>query len=107
MRKSIILVAALLAVLAASGCSTMTMGEKSLTDATRTAVDRNIINSKSTKADVRNAYGEPGAKTPTDKGGEFWYYSLAQNFIGGSKVKTLAVTFNDKGVVTEHQYDAY
>lgn len=106
MRKYFFSVALIASMLAAAGCTTM--GEKSLDPATRRTVDQNIVDGKTTMAEVQAAYGEPGAKeTKIVGGGQFWYYSMANHYVFGAKVKTLAVTFNDQGVVVSHQYDVY
>ena len=107
MRKSFFAVALIASMLAATtGCTTM--GEKSLDPMTRRLVDQTIIDGKTTMEQVKAAYGEPGAKeTKIVGGGQFWYYSMANHYVFGGKVKTLAVTFNDKGLVTSHQYDVY
>jgi len=71
------------------------------------SVDKYIVDGKTTMTDVKAAFGDTDAKKQTMDGGEFWYYSVVNHYGVTATIKTLAVTFDDKGIVTNHVYGKY
>jgi|APMI01.1.fsa_nt_gi outer membrane protein assembly factor BamE (lipoprotein component of BamABCDE complex) len=100
--KKYFAVALIASMFAATGCTTM--GDQSLTMADQASVDRYIVDGKTTMAEVRAVFGDTKSKEQTKAGGELWYYSAVNHRIVTATVKTLAVTFDRKGVVTSHRY---
>jgi len=100
--KKLLSTALVALMLSAAGCSTL--GDQSLAATDRATVDRYIVDGKTTMANVRAIFGETNTKNQTDTGGEFWYYGVVNQHIVSVTIKTLAVTFNNKGVVINHRY---
>jgi len=100
--KKLIAVALVALSLVATGCTTM--GDQSLTTADQASVDHYIVDGKTTMAEVRAIFGEAKTKEQPKTGGELWYYSSVSHRVVTATVKTLAVTFDRKGIVTSHRY---
>lgn len=98
-----------------SGCASV--GVQQLKDESASTVSEKIIKGKSTKDDVRKAFGDPTETSFTDGGNELWRYkythstSKPQNFIpvinlfaSGADVdkKELVVFFDDNGIVKNY-----
>lgn len=63
-----------------------------------------IVNGKTTKAEVKNRYGNP-FRVGYENGDEKWTYGYYQfKVFGASENKDLAITFNKKGVVSSYSY---
>jgi len=92
-------------------------GVQQLKDESSDSVSEKIIKGKSTKDDVRGAFGDPTETSFTDSGKEIWRYkyshstSKPQNFIplvnlftSGADVdkKELVVFFDDEGIVKNY-----
>lgn len=100
--KKILVIALAASMFAAAGCTTL--GDQSLAATDKATVDRYIVDGKTTMADVRAVFGETKSKEQTKAGGEFWYYSAVNQRFVTATIKTLGITFNDKGIVTSHRY---
>ena len=111
--KHIIIIAC--AVLVLSGC--VTMGNERMKGQTKESVASKITEGKTTKEEVRAAYGDAAAVSFTDSGNEIWTYSYtravptAQTFIpivglfaGGANTTTtgLVVLFDRNGIVSKY-----
>lgn len=109
--KLLLITAAALSLVMA-GCASS--GNKVLKEETSKSVAEKITKGKTTKAQVRELYGDPMETSFTDSGKEIWKYHFikahvkATNFIpvvsmfaSGSEgdKKELVVLFNSKGVV--------
>jgi outer membrane protein assembly factor BamE (lipoprotein component of BamABCDE complex) len=107
--------AAFLVTAVMSGCASQ--GVQQLKEESASTVSEKITKGKSTRDDVRKAFGDPTETSFTDSGNELWRYkyshetSKAQNFIpvvnlfaSGADVdkKELVVFFDDKGVVKNY-----
>ncbi|MFP6561950.1 outer membrane protein assembly factor BamE [Paraburkholderia sp. B3] len=95
-----------------AGCASAGVQQLKTEDAT--TVSAKITRDRSTKDDVRAAFGDPTETSFTDSGNEIWRYRyshstakginfvpLANLFMSGQDVdkKELVVLFDDKGVV--------
>jgi outer membrane protein assembly factor BamE (lipoprotein component of BamABCDE complex) len=86
-----------LLALLAGGC--VTMGRDFPTDPVKS-----IVNGKTTREDVRNAFGQP-YQTGIEDGMESWtYYKIKYRGPKESKSKELHITFDKKGVVDSHSF---
>lgn len=92
---------ALVASAFVSGCATL--GDQSLAKTDQVAVDRYIVDGKTTMADVRAVFGDTNSKERIEDG-EFWYYSAVNHKMVSVTIKTLGITFNNNGIVTSHRY---
>ncbi|MBB5413487.1 outer membrane protein assembly factor BamE (lipoprotein component of BamABCDE complex) [Paraburkholderia sp. HC6.4b] len=112
-KTSVVVAAVAIAVLA--GCASQ--GVQQLKEENASTVGEKIIKGKSTRDDVRKAFGDPTETSFTDSGNELWRYkyshstSKAQNFIpvinlfaSGADVdkKELVVFFDDNGIVKNY-----
>ena len=101
----------LLAAVLLAGCAT---GNTSIANESADTVQQKIIKGKTTKADLRAAFGEP-SDTGISDGQEFWGYQMAtssaKTFIpfaslatGSSGIvgKYLMIKFDKKGVVESY-----
>ena len=98
--------------LALSACATY--GNQSIKEETQSSVSSKMIEGKTTKAEVRQLFGDPISTTFTDAGNEIYKYKFidsqakAINFIpivnifksgmDGTK-KTLTILFDGQGIV--------
>ncbi|SDS32156.1 hypothetical protein [Opitutus sp. GAS368] len=95
-----------------TGCASS--GNESLRKESESSIQQKIVEGKTTKAEVKLAYGSPFTTSFTDGGLEIWNYELAKmsadaiNYVplvglfGGSASgtkKQLVILFDDKGVV--------
>ncbi|AQH05951.1 hypothetical protein A9R05_44160 (plasmid) [Burkholderia sp. KK1] len=118
MKKISFLVPVIVAAMLA-GCATA--GNEHLESASQETVGASIVQGKSTKADVSNAYGAANKVSFTDSGLEIWTYEyahatpkainfvpVANLFVHGADVqkKSLTVLFDDKGVVKKFTFAA-
>ena len=99
--KKYFAVALIASMFAATGCTTM--GDQSLATADQASVDRYIVNGKTTMAEVQAVFGDTKTKEGSPDGA-MWYYSAVNHRIVNATIKTLAVNFNTKGIVTSHRY---
>jgi outer membrane protein assembly factor BamE (lipoprotein component of BamABCDE complex) len=94
-----------------AGCAT---GNTSIATESTATIQQKLINGKTTKTEVRAAFGEPSDAGIND-GKEYWGYQMAQasakTFIpfaalvtgsSGISGKYLRITFDKKGVVTSY-----
>ena len=100
--KKLLVSALVVSMFAAAGCTTM--GDQSLASTDQAAVDRYIVDGKTTMVDVRAVFGDTKSKEQASAGGEFWYYSAVNHRVVTATIKSLGVTFNSKGIVTSHRY---
>lgn len=77
--KKIILVAALSVIMA--GCASS--GNRSLEKETQVSVQSKIQNGVTSKAQVRQTFGDPTGVSFTDGGNEIWTYALAKVKVDG------------------------
>jgi outer membrane protein assembly factor BamE (lipoprotein component of BamABCDE complex) len=109
------IVTGLLVASVLGGCASV--GVQQLKDESAASVSEKIAKGKSTKEDVRKAFGDPTETSFTDSGNEIWRYKYAhatskpQNFIplvniftSGQDVdkKELVVFFDDGGIVKNY-----
>jgi outer membrane protein assembly factor BamE (lipoprotein component of BamABCDE complex) len=88
-------------------------------NATKDSIYAQVVEGKTTQAEVQQAYGVPTGKTFTDGGNEIWTYSYAYMtakginyvpivglFAGGADVekKQLVLLFDKDGVVTRRVF---
>jgi outer membrane protein assembly factor BamE (lipoprotein component of BamABCDE complex) len=114
MSRNKLLIAAL-AMTLLGGCASQ--GVKQLKEESAATVAEKITRGKSTKEDVRTAFGDPTETSFTDSGNELWRYRytyatskvinfvpVANLFTSGADVdkKELVVFFDDKGVVKNY-----
>ena|SRR5471032_649900 len=94
-----------------TGCAT---GNTSIAAESSATIEQKIVKGKTTKADLRAAYGEP-SETGTNEGKEYWAYQMARsNGIGmipfativtgasGITGKYLRISFDKKGFVESY-----
>ena len=104
-------IAALVAMATISGLTGCATGNMSLANESAATIQQKIVKGKTTKADLRAAYGEP-SETGIDAGNEYWGYQMAEtsamgmvpfaNMVTGSNGITsryLRITFDKKGLV--------
>ncbi|QMI49735.1 outer membrane protein assembly factor BamE [Burkholderia sp. MBR-1] len=75
MKKTFAAFAIMLAVGTLAGCASA--GNTQLKETTRESLDQKLIQGKTTKQDVRDAFGDPSAVGYTDGGREVWTYVYA------------------------------
>jgi len=103
--------ALMMAVAMLTGCAT---GNTSISNESAASIQQKIVKGKTTKADLRAAFGEP-SETGVNEGKEFWAYQMAQSsgksyipfaslVTGSSGIsgKYLRISFNKKGVVESY-----
>jgi len=90
----------LAAALVATGCATS--GAHDLASADRPAIERAVIDGKTTAGQVRAMFGEPQTRLEGDP--SMWVYTHTRSGLR-SEVKTLGVRFNRAGVVTSHTFE--
>ena len=88
-------------------------------NANQESIYAQVVEGKTTQADVQRMYGEPASKTLTDGGNEVWTYAYAYatpkgiNFVpfvnllaGGADVekKQLVIMFDKEGLVSRRVY---
>lgn len=108
MKNLLIILLPTLIATALIGCAT---GNTSIANESADTVQQKIIKGKTTKSDLRAAYGEP-SETGINSGKEYWAYQMAQtsakgylpfaSLVTGSNGitgKYLRITFDKKGVV--------
>ena len=98
-----------------AGCASA--GNQKLADQNKQSIDQKIVVGKTTKADIKNSFGEPTSISFTDAGNEIDTYSYshaspkARNFIpfvglfaGGADVnsKTLVIMFDKNDAVSKY-----
>lgn len=94
--KKLLISLAVMALLA-SGC--VTMGRDFASEPVKS-----IVNGKSTKEDIRTAFGQP-YQTGIEDGMESWtYYKIKYRGPKKTKSKELHITFDKNGVVDSHSY---
>ena len=95
-------------VLAISGCASH--GNRSIARATQENVGANVEIGKTTKADVKLAYGSPLTVGFTDSGNEIWRYAFARgraNWFTGNittQGKELVFFFDKAGIVRNYSF---
>lgn len=104
------LAAAMTAALALTGCST---GSKSLAQESYESIGEKITKGKTTKDEVRSAFGNPKSVSRTGNE-ELWVYHLTRTngklfipvagaFMSNTvATKVLTVTFNPRGIVKDY-----
>jgi len=110
-----IVIAAALGVTVLAGCASH--GIQQLKDESASSVSAKITKGKSTKDDVRAAFGDPTETSFTDSGNELWRYKYSHStakginfvpivnmFSSGADIdkKELVVFFDDQGVVKNY-----
>jgi len=108
---SIVVTTLLMSAALLSGCAT---GNTSIANESAASIQQKIVKGKTTKADLRAAFGEP-SETGINEGKEFWAYQMAQSsgksyipfaslVTGSSGIsgKYLRISFNKKGVVESY-----
>jgi outer membrane protein assembly factor BamE (lipoprotein component of BamABCDE complex) len=106
MRWMAILIASVLAA-----CSIV--GENSPPRETQESINQKITKGKTTKAEVKAAFGEPNSTASKERGVEEWRYNFSgssaavkipgfERFFGSEKDKTLLVDFDRRGIVTSY-----
>jgi len=81
----------------AGGC--VTMGRDFPTDQVRS-----IENGRTTRQEIRSAFGEP-YQTGVEDGLETWtYYRIRYRASGSARSKELHLTFDEQGVVRSHSF---
>lgn len=106
---------ALLAVVAITGCASS--GNEVLRSQDTAAVERSIVDGRTTRSEVERIYGPPTTTSFTDAQNDIWIYrwsratAKAENFVpyvgafmGGADVqrKELVILFNAQNVVVRH-----
>lgn len=96
------------------GCATA--GNDRVKDQTQDTVAQKLISGKTTKADVKEQFGEPSSISFTDSGNEIWTYKFSRAtpkgvnfvpivnlFVRGADVstKTIVVLFDANGKVSK------
>jgi outer membrane protein assembly factor BamE (lipoprotein component of BamABCDE complex) len=84
----------------------MTVGDKTIANIDAKQVKDQVVDGKTTTAEIRVLFGDTQAKSAND-GGEMWYYSVVDHKIINATVKTLAVYFSKSGVVIKHVYSEH
>ena len=107
--------AAVLLTMAVAGCASG--GNEVLRAQDANAVDRNIVDGKTTRSDVERLYGPPNATSFANAQNDIWIYRWARStaraenfipyvgaFVGGSDVqkKELVILFNEQNMVVRH-----
>jgi outer membrane protein assembly factor BamE (lipoprotein component of BamABCDE complex) len=69
-------------VLLVAACASS--GNEKVRTETMDTVGQKVTKGKSTKADVKQLYGEPGSVSLTDGGGEVWHYAYAHATANGA-----------------------
>jgi outer membrane protein assembly factor BamE (lipoprotein component of BamABCDE complex) len=107
---------AILSALVFAACS---MAPESPQRETQESINQKIAKGKTTKAEVKAMFGEPGSTTSKERGAEEWRYKMAsssastvkipgfEKFLGSGteKDKTLLVDFDRRGIVTNYSLD--
>lgn len=98
-------------------CSCMSAGNEKLRHETGATIQQKIVEGKTTKAEVKQKFGDPLTTSFTDGGLEIWNYELQKisadaisfvpivNLFGGSSSgvkKQLVFLFDDNGVVKKY-----
>ncbi len=113
------LIISFLCALILSACATQ--GNQTIKEETQSSVSTKVMEGKTTKAEVRQLFGDPMSTTFTDSGNEIYKYEFidsqakAINFIPfvnlfksgmeGTK-KTLTILFDSQGIVKKYSMDA-
>ena len=88
-----------------AGCANVSTGNDSISNTT--AVE-SIVNGKTTKKDISQLFGEPTGVEKRSNGVVVWTYinQSVKSSLFSSKgaVRELSVTFDSRGVVTDHSY---
>lgn len=110
-----------LCVVAATGCTSMDVGNARVAEETQSTVDQKIKIGKTTKADVLQEYGNPSGTSGGGSSGETWTYNLQKMktdpknyiplvgiFVAKNTLtnKMLTVTFNKAGVVSDYNFSS-
>ena len=95
------------------------VGENSPQRETQESINQKIAKGKTTKNEVKAAFGEPSSTTGTQRGGEEWRYKISgssstvkipgfERFFGNGadKDQTLLVDFDRRGIVTSYSLSA-
>ncbi|RQS65139.1 outer membrane protein assembly factor BamE [Burkholderia sp. Bp8963] len=77
MKNTLATLAIVLAVGALVGCAST--GNTQLKETTRESLDQKLVQGKTTKQEVRDAFGDPSAVGYTDGGREVWTYVYAHS----------------------------
>jgi len=102
---------AILSACVLGACSIL--GDNSPPRETQESINQKIAKGKTTKAEVKAAFGEPSSETSKDRGGEEWLYKISssspaakipgyERLFGSEKAKTLVVDFDRRGIVTTY-----
>ena len=112
MKSNLLPVSLAVLALALAGCASA--GNDSLRKETEASIAQKIVEGKTTKAEVRTAFGSPMTTSFTDGGLEIWNFELSKmsadaidyvpfvGLLGGSASgtkKQLVILFDDKGIV--------
>jgi len=115
MSKKII---ALIMCLLVTGCGAKT-GHQFLAKMSNQEVANKLVANKTSKAEVREMFGDPEDIDMIDNGGETWLYKyirseskginyvpIASSFYGGTNdsIKKLKIKFNDCGVIEKYTF---
>jgi outer membrane protein assembly factor BamE (lipoprotein component of BamABCDE complex) len=107
---------AIVSALALAACSLPMSSENSPQRETQESINQKIAKGKTTKDQVKAAFGEPGSTTTKPNGSEEWSYKMAnsetsvikipgfERFFGSGteKAKTLLVDFDRRGIVANY-----
>jgi outer membrane protein assembly factor BamE (lipoprotein component of BamABCDE complex) len=104
---------AIVSALALAACSLPTSSENSPQRETQESINQKIAKGKTTKDQVKAAFGEPGSTTTKPNGSEEWSYKTESSVIkipgferffgsGTEKSKTLLVDFDRRGIVANY-----
>ena len=107
---------AILSALVLAACSMVP--ENSPQRETQESINQKISKGRTTKAEVKAMFGEPGSTTTKERGGEEWRYKMSspastvkipgfERFFGSGteKDKSLLVDFDRRGIVTNYSLD--